>query len=145
MKSGEPCGSFSILIIDDSSAMRSITSDILESFGHRVWQAENSKDGLSLFEEIYFDLVILDVNMPDMDGPKVYRELLLLNPTVNVIVYSSESQTAVSAKFAPFAVPYFLHKPVDITLLYETVNIAIKGSELLTHNNVWQDKNVLLT
>ena len=142
MSSGETKSSFSILIIDDSRAMRSITADILESFGHRVWQAESSEEGIALFLERPFDLVILDVNMPDMDGAQTYRELLLVNPTVNVIVYSSEPQTAVSRKFAPLAVPYYLHKPVDMTLLYETVEIAVRGSELLAHHDFRQMEGI---
>ncbi len=133
---------FSILIIDDSSAMRNITADVLESFGHTVYQAETGDQGVTIFGQKTVDLVILDVNMPDMNGPQTYRELLLIDPQVNVIVYSSESKTAVSRKFAPLAIPYFLHKPVDLTLLYETVEIAVRGSDLLLHHDAWQEEGV---
>ena len=136
--------SFSILIVDDSSAMRAITADILESFGYVVYQAGTGQEGVALFQEHAIDLVILDVNMPDMDGAQTYRELLMLDPKVNVIVYSSDSQTAVSKKFAPLAVPYYLHKPVDTNLLFDTVEVALNGPELLTHPNSWQEESVLL-
>ena len=135
----------SILIIDDSIALRSITADILESHGYRVSQAGTGGEGIDLFKEKPFDLIILDVNMPDMDGAETYRELLVLSPTVNVIIYSTDSQTAVSKRFAPLAIPYYLHKPVDMTVLLETVKSLIQGPDSLTHSNCRQDECIYPT
>lgn len=134
---------FSVLVIDDSTAIRETTADILASVGYEVVQASGGIAGLAVYETQFFDLVILDVNMPEMDGVETYRELMLLDPEANVIVYSTESKTAVSKRFAPLAIPYFLPKPVDISILFNTVRLAISGTELFAYANVGQNEPVL--
>lgn len=133
---------YKILIIDDSKPLRETTADILSSFGYTIYQASTALEGMALYEVQLIDLVILDVNMPDIDGAQLYRDLLLLDPEVNVIVYSTDPYTAVAERFSPLTIPYFLHKPVDLTDLFETVELTLKGPELL-HNDFRQRKSIL--
>ena len=65
----------SILTVDDSSSMRQMVSFTLKSDGHDVTEAEDGVVALNIAKTRGFDLVITDVNMPNMDGITLIREL----------------------------------------------------------------------
>ncbi len=65
----------SILAVDDSASMRQMVSFTLKSAGHTVTEAEDGVVALSLAKSGAYDLVITDVNMPNMDGITLISEL----------------------------------------------------------------------
>ncbi len=65
----------SILAVDDSTSLRQMVSFALQGEGHDVVQAEDGVAGLQAAKSKDFDLVITDVNMPNMDGISLIREL----------------------------------------------------------------------
>ncbi|MEM7207159.1 MAG: response regulator [Pseudomonadota bacterium] len=64
-----------ILAVDDSTSLRQMVSFTLQGQGHTVVQAEDGVDGLQAAKSQTFDLVITDVNMPNMDGISLIKEL----------------------------------------------------------------------
>lgn len=64
-----------VLIVDDMASMRKMVSFTLESVGHTVSQACDGDEALSIAKGSSFDLVITDVNMPNMDGLTLTAEL----------------------------------------------------------------------
>lgn len=71
----------SILIVDDSKLVTDIVKMRLEMYGYRVQTAQNGEEGLSKIAEETPDLVVLDVQMPGIDGYEVCRQLRE-NPTL---------------------------------------------------------------
>ena len=64
-----------ILTVDDTASMRQMISFTLNSVGHEVIQASDGKEALKLLEGKKVDLVIADVNMPNMDGITLVKSL----------------------------------------------------------------------
>ncbi len=64
-----------ILAVDDSAAMRQMVGITLTGAGHQVEQANDGREALQIAERQKFDLVITDVNMPNMDGITLVKEL----------------------------------------------------------------------
>jgi two-component system chemotaxis response regulator CheY len=64
-----------ILAVDDSAAMRQMVGITLTGAGHEVQQASDGRQALQIAEREKFDLVITDVNMPNMDGLTLVRQL----------------------------------------------------------------------
>ncbi len=64
-----------VLIVDDMASMRKMVSFTLESAGHTVTQASDGDEALEIAKGSSFDLVITDVNMPNMDGITLVTEL----------------------------------------------------------------------
>lgn len=64
-----------VLIVDDMASMRKMVSFTLESVGHEVMQACDGDEALEIANNNSFDLVVTDVNMPNMDGLTLVREL----------------------------------------------------------------------
>ena len=65
-----------ILIVDDKKTNRLVLSQMLKRQGHRVDFAENGKEAIALLRENEFDMVLLDIVMPEMDGYQVHSLLI---------------------------------------------------------------------
>jgi len=64
-----------LLVVDDDETNRKILSGRLEAEGHKVFVAENGRRALEVIEAQPFDLVLLDILMPEMDGYQVLQYL----------------------------------------------------------------------
>ena len=70
----------SILVVDDESAIRENLELLLSDANYKVTLAENGTEGLKKLESEFFDLVLLDVMMPDKNGLEVLKEIHLSSP-----------------------------------------------------------------
>ncbi|MCH7613601.1 MAG: sigma-54-dependent Fis family transcriptional regulator [Candidatus Marinimicrobia bacterium] len=88
-----------ILIVDDERNIRLTLKDILEDEGYQIQLASTGEIALNLADKSQFDLVILDVKLPGMDGLSVLTELLKKQPGLDVLMISGHGtiQTAVEA------------------------------------------------
>ena len=77
-----------ILVIDDDQAVRLTIQLVLARAGHEVTLAENGRQGVDLFGDDDFDLLIVDIFMPGMDGLETMRDIHRLRPAVPVVVIS---------------------------------------------------------
>ncbi|MDT8438360.1 MAG: response regulator [Wenzhouxiangellaceae bacterium] len=64
-----------ILAVDDSRSLRRMVSFTLNQAGHEISEAENGREALAIAAEIPFDLVLMDVNMPELDGLETVKQL----------------------------------------------------------------------
>lgn len=85
-----------ILVIDDQDTVRQLLSAALQMLGHVVFTAHDGKEGLRLFADEKPDLVITDVQMPEMDGFEVLSTLRREHPAVPVILMSGASEESCS-------------------------------------------------
>ncbi len=78
-----------ILVVDDEESIHLLYREELEEEGYQVISAMSGEEGLKLFQEEQPDLVILDINMPGMDGIEVLRQMKQMKPDVPVILSSA--------------------------------------------------------
>jgi DNA-binding NtrC family response regulator len=81
-----------ILVIDDDHAIRSVVTLLLERNGHQIVVAENGRRGLEILEADEFDLLILDIFMPEMDGLEAIRLVRQIRPVMPILVMSGGAQ-----------------------------------------------------
>jgi DNA-binding NtrC family response regulator len=79
----------SILIVDDDADIREVLGDRLESLGYRVVAAGTAKEGLELLERQNPQLVLLDIEMPDMNGMDLLREIRRREHDVTVVMITA--------------------------------------------------------
>lgn len=83
-----------IMIVDDSASMRQMVSFTLKKAGYDVVEAVNGKDGCDKIKQSKVDLIVTDLNMPEMNGIDFIREVRL-NPSYKftpVLMLTTESQ-----------------------------------------------------
>lgn len=79
----------SILVIDDEEGVRLLLQEELELAGYNVFCAHNGYKGLDIFAEKHIDLAIVDINLPEMNGIEVLRQLKEKNNDIPVILCSA--------------------------------------------------------
>lgn len=83
----------SVLVVDDSLVMRRMVAKTLETFGYEVSQCEDGPAALQSLEAGPVDLIIVDLNMPDMDGITFVKQVRLRFPgqEVPILMLTSEN------------------------------------------------------
>jgi CheY-like chemotaxis protein len=101
-----------ILIIDDEALVRKALARLFSSQGHKVYEAENGSEGLTLFFKHQPDLIFLDLMMPIMTGIEFLKELKRQNQNLSSIVLMSAVQDISEVPFLS-EIKKFIPKPFD--------------------------------
>jgi DNA-binding NtrC family response regulator len=120
----------SILVVDDDEVMRQTLSDVLKKKGYAVFTAETGGHTLSSIKEQLFDLVLLDIRLPDMDGLDVLKGIKEIESDLMVIVMTaySDVQTAVMAmKSGAYD---YIDKPFELEELRILIQKALETQNL---------------
>ena len=114
-----------ILIIDDDRALSDITREMLETYEYKVEQAFSVDEAYEVLTDGKFDLILLDINLPDGEGFEVCQELRKVS-TVPVIFASA--RTSVDDRVAGFEMggDDYLPKPYSMKELLVRVNALIR-------------------
>jgi two-component system chemotaxis response regulator CheY len=117
-----------ILIVDDSAAMRQLIAFAVTSAGHDVLVAENGKEALEKLQGAATDLVITDLNMPEMDGITLIREIRALpnGKFVPILMLTTESQAAKREEGRAAGASGWIVKPFSSDKLMAVVKKFIK-------------------
>ena len=110
------------LIVEDDQSTRLLYRKILEKVQFKVYEAEDGVEGLQMLKKQKYDVIILDLHMPKMDGEQVMIVLNKLKESLPVIVVSAHLTKERILKLAKLGVKEFLPKPFDIRNFYQTVN-----------------------
>ena len=115
-----------VLLAEDDLVNQMITKDMLIQKGYGVDIANNGREALELFDNEMYDLVLMDVQMPEMDGIKatsVIREKeKRLNRYVPIIAVTAHALKGDRERFIASGMDGYLAKPFDMNTLYNTIN-----------------------
>lgn len=114
----------SILLVDDSASMREMVSFTLREAGHDVSEAEDGVEALEFAKKTAVNLVITDVNMPNMDGITLTGELRTLDDYkfIPILILTTETGTAKKEQGKVAGATGWIEKPFDPDHLLATVN-----------------------
>ena len=118
-----------ILIIDDEPGIRSTLSAILEDEGHRATACESGEEGIAQFAREEFDLVLLDLWLPGVDGLSVLERIRAANgpPVIMISGHGSVDSAVRATRLGAYD---FLEKPLSLERVLLTVNHAISDHRL---------------
>jgi DNA-binding response OmpR family regulator len=102
-----------LLIVDDSAAVRASLESLLEPFGFEVEHAEDGASGLRRCSSASYDLVLLDLHMPVMDGPTMLRFLRQRGNRTPVVLVTSASDTRLLSSVIKLGKTDYVCKPFD--------------------------------
>jgi class 3 adenylate cyclase len=122
----------SILVVDDNRVNRLLLGRALEQLGHTVTFAENGRQGLEALRQRAVDLVLLDIEMPEMDGYQVLAALAA-DPhlrDIPVVMMSSVEEVDSVARCIEMGAEDYLFKPVNPVLLKARVGASLEKKRL---------------
>jgi adenylate cyclase len=122
----------SILVIEDNKVHRDTLRASLEREGHTVTTAENGRDGLEMVMAQPFDVILLDIVMPEMDGFQVL-ERIKADPAVRhvpVIVITAIDDIASAVRCIEMGADDFLTKPFNLVVLRARINAGLSKKKL---------------
>jgi len=103
------------LIIEDNENNMYLTSFLLENSGHQVFQAFDGQDGVDLAKKLVPDLILLDIQLPKMNGYDVARELRQDNAlkTIPIVAITSYAMPGDKEKALDAGCNGYIKKPID--------------------------------
>jgi DNA-binding response OmpR family regulator len=117
-----------IMIVDDESDVTYFCKTVLEYYGFVVDTYNESKEVLSCFISNFYDLIILDIRMPDMDGFELYREIKEKDPNVKVCFLTASDrfyEEFRSRGCSKYDKQLFIQKPIENEELIEKIKQLI--------------------
>jgi two-component system nitrogen regulation response regulator NtrX len=123
-----------ILIVDDESGVRSSLGGILRDEGYEVSAAESGEAALQALESRRFDLVLLDVWLPGLDGLETLSRLRILDPEVPVVVISGHGNIETAVKAVRSGAQDFVEKPLSLEKTLLVVKNALRARRLEAEN-----------
>jgi DNA-binding NtrC family response regulator len=129
-----------ILVVEDGRSQRELLRDFLRDEGFRVSEAENGKTALEKVKAGYFDLLLVDYKMPEMDGVQLIEAVKALNPEIDIIMMTAYGtiETAVNAMKAGAA--DYITKPVELEELLIQIEMISERRTLRKENQMLREQ-----
>ncbi len=139
------CQNISVLYVEDDAAVLKENSIIFKNFFTTMITAKDGIEGLEKYNQYkndigeFFDLIISDINMPNLDGISMIKQIKEINTTQEVIVMSAYSDSDKLIKLIQLGISNFLIKPLKLNIFLETTykiceNISNKKELCLTYD-----------
>lgn len=112
-----------ILLIDDDPAIRQLLNRLLTEEGYIVVSAANGFEAIEMTNNTQFDLVLLDLNMPLLDGWDTFQEISKKNPLMPFIVITARPNQLFPAVASGTGA--LMEKPLDLPKLFNTIRALL--------------------
>ncbi|MEN2986000.1 MAG: response regulator [Thermodesulfovibrionaceae bacterium] len=123
--------SYKILICEDNEKNRRLMKDLLEYHGYEVYLAENGQEGIELAKKVMPDLILMDMQMPVMDGFEAVKKIKEDHQIrrIKVIAVTSFAMPGDKERVIKAGADYYIAKPIDTRRLPEIIKMVIEGEK----------------
>jgi DNA-binding NtrC family response regulator len=128
----------SILVVDDDAAVRKSLSSILSEEGYLVETVENGKQAIKISEKSRFDIALIDIKLPDMEGTELLHRLKVNQPHMVKIVITGFPTLENAMETVNEGADGYILKPFDVQKLLEMIRKHLKR-ETAEHVTNWME------
>ena len=134
-----------LLYVEDNAENRQSTSNVLSIIFDNVIIAVDGQDGLNKFKENNIDLIITDINMPNLNGIEMIKEIKKIDRNCDFIFLSANDDRKILLECIPLQANGFLVKPIDFEELISLIEEIIEKIQLLheSKNNEYYNEQYL--
>lgn len=111
-----------ILIVDDEDALREVLSNELSKSGYQTMAAPDGEEALGMIKKNNFDLILLDIRMPKVEGIEVLKYVHKNYPKTKVIMMTGFGDLKHAMEAKEHGAVDFITKPFDLTEVVNTIN-----------------------
>jgi len=119
--------SYKLLVVDDEDALRTVLSSELQSEGYSVDSASDGDEAITMLQNKAFDLILLDIKMPRVDGFEVLRFVKEQFPQTKVIMLTGFADLKNAIESKKLGAEDFVSKPYDLVDLLSTIERVLSS------------------
>jgi len=120
-----------ILIVDDEESVRRLLLEVLKKEGYKVSVAENGYLALELIKQTHFDLAVIDIRMPVMDGMELFQALRVQCPEMVVIIMTAFASVDTAVEAMKTGAYNYISKPFNISEIKLSIRRALEIKDLV--------------
>jgi len=128
---------YSILIVDDEDAQRSILKGYLEKKGYKIYSASSGTEGINTVQNNLIDIVLSDFKMPDKTGLEVLEAVKKINPEISFVILTAYGTIENAVKAMRLGTFDYISKPVDL----DELDLMIE--RIIEHKNLKSEIQIL--
>lgn len=114
-----------VLIAEDSSVIQNLTKKILQIQNYQIFSAKNGVQVIDMLEKESFDIILMDINMPKMDGMECARQIRALDDAekskIPIVAITGNAMNYSMDDFKNAGINEYLQKPLNFDSLVDTV------------------------
>jgi two-component system, OmpR family, response regulator len=133
-----------ILVIEDEARIQSFLARGLEAEGYTVVAAGDGREGLELATGARWDLVVLDLLLPGLNGLQVLRELQRAKPELPVVILSARGDVQTKLRGFELGATDYVPKPFSLDELLARIRVRLRGSAAFGDEHVLRGGNIVL-
>ncbi|MBN1903286.1 sigma-54-dependent Fis family transcriptional regulator [Candidatus Sumerlaeota bacterium] len=122
--------SYHILVVDDEQIIRFVLHEALEKEGYIVDEASNGEEAVLKVRNVNFDLIILDIKMPVMDGIEALKEIRKIDPGIPVVMITAFGNSNVAMQALKEGAYDYFNKPFDVNEIRIVIKRALEKQKL---------------
>lgn len=131
-----------LLYVEDDLSLLETTAELLSNFFPNLQTAINGQDGLNKYKEFheasgnYYDMIITDINMPNLNGVEMSKEILKINSQQCIIITTAHNEVEYLRSAVELGIDGFISKPINNEMLLATI---FKASQAVSDHKFVQE------
>jgi DNA-binding NtrC family response regulator len=118
-----------ILVVDDDESIRKVLSTILEEEGYSVDTAKNGKEAISKTNKKFYDLALIDIRLPDVQGTELLTKIKDTTPKMQKIIITGYPSLQNAVEALNRGADAYVMKPFDMEKVLKTVKTQLKKQQ----------------
>ncbi|TDT68586.1 two-component system response regulator (stage 0 sporulation protein F) [Hypnocyclicus thermotrophus] len=118
-----------VLIIDDEPTIRFLLKEIISDMGYKVLEASRAEKGLQLIKKEKIDLILLDIQLPNMNGLEAIQQIRKINMEVPVFMITAFHNMKNVVEMLDVEIQGFIPKPFEILELKDKISKILEAKK----------------
>jgi excisionase family DNA binding protein len=114
-----------ILVVDDEELVQDLMRDILGRHGYHAESARTGKEALDQLQRTNYDLMFLDIKLPDLDGDKIYEKVVEMQPSLHVVIITGLADGQIFDKILTLGPVTVLRKPLKVDQVLRLADLLL--------------------
>ena len=129
-----------ILIVDDDASHRIMIKATLLEYGYEIFEASDGSEAVAMVGKRFFDLIMLDLKMKNMDGVEALKQIKKISPAIPVLIMTAYASVQTAVEALKLGAIDYLMKPLDIEKVIQTIDKVLNSQTLKIDDKIFKER-----